>query len=78
MWRRDESDPSLARPQQVSLSYIECDRWLAAEEQVDNVPLAPTLCEWLRVFTNENFKPEEPRRRRAASFVNPPERDQPA
>jgi hypothetical protein len=75
MWRLDEADPSLAMPQQVSVSYIEADRWMAAEERVDNVPLADALCEWLRVFTNENFKPEQPRRQRTASFLSPQERD---
>ncbi len=75
MWRLDETDPSLALPQAVSVSYIEGDRWMAAEERVDNVPLADELCEWLRVFTNANFKPEQPRRQRTASFLSPQERD---
>lgn len=75
MWRLDESDPSLALPQAVSVSYIEGDRWMAAEERVDNVPLADTLCEWLRVFTNANFRPDQPRRQRTASFLSPQERD---
>ena len=39
LWRRDEEDASLTRPVAVSLSYIEADRWLCAEEKVDNVPL---------------------------------------
>jgi hypothetical protein len=76
VWRHDEDDPALAAPQAVSLSYIEADRWLAAEERVDNVPLADELCEWLRVFTNENFRPEMPRRQRAMSFLSPQERDE--
>lgn len=74
MWRIDESDPSLARPQAVSLSYIEADRWLSAEERVDNVPLSDDLREWLRVYTNEHFKPEATRRQRAQSFLSPAER----
>ena len=75
MWRRDESDPSLALPQAVSVSYIEGDRWMSAEEHVDNVPLADPLCEWLRVFTNGNFRPDPPRKQRTASFLSPQERD---
>lgn len=75
MWRPDEDDPSVARPHAVSVSYIEADRWMAAEERVDNLPLADELCEWLRVFTNENFKPEQARRQRASSFLSPQERD---
>lgn len=78
MWRVDENDPSLALPQAVSVSYIEGDRWMAAEERVDNVPLADPLCEWLRLFTNEHFRPESPRRQRATSFLSPQEREQAA
>lgn len=75
-WRVDENDPLMARPEQVSVSYIECDRWMAAEERVDNLTLPDPLCEWLRVFTNDHFRPELPRRQRAASFLSPQERDQ--
>jgi hypothetical protein len=74
-WRTEESDPSLARPAQVSLSYIVADRWLSADEKVDKVPLPPELCEWLRQYTNANFQPDEPRRQRAQSFLSPAERD---
>lgn len=75
-WRLDEADPLLARPLMVSVSYIECDRWMAAEEHVDSLPLPDPLCEWLRVFTNAHFKPDPPRRQRAQSFLTPQERDQ--
>lgn len=76
MWRPDETDPLMARPQVVSVSYIECDRWMAAEERVDSLPLPDPLCEWLRLFTNEHFRPDGPRRQRAQSFLSPQERDQ--
>lgn len=75
MWRIVEHDALMARPQVVSVSYIECDRWMAAEERVDNLPLPDPLCEWLRVFTNEHFKPDGPRRQRAQSFLTPQERE---
>ena len=75
MWRIDELDPLMARPEIVSVSYIECDRWMAAEERVDNLPLPDALCEWLRLFTNEHFKPDGPRRQRAQSFLTPQERE---
>ena len=78
MWRIDEDDPLMARPHVVSVSYIECDRWMAAEERVDNLPLPDPLCEWLRLFTNEHFKPDAPRRQRANSFLSPAERDRQA
>ena len=74
-WRAVEGDASLVRPVAVSVSYIEADRWLSAEEKVDNVPLHDDLCEWLRLFTNEHFKVEEPRRQRAQSFLSPEERE---
>lgn len=75
MWRLHEDDPLQASPQQVSVSYIECDRWMSAEEKVDNVPLPDPLCEWLRLFTNANFRPEQKRKQRANSFLSPEERD---
>ena len=77
-WRVDDADPSMARPLAVSVSYIEADRWLAAEEKVDNLPLPAELCEWLRVFTNEHFKPDGARRQRAQSFLSPEERERQA
>jgi hypothetical protein len=75
MWRLDEDDPLMAVPQQVSVSYIECDRWMSAEERVDNLPLPDALCEWLRLFTNQHFRPEQKRKQRADSFLSPQERD---
>jgi Protein of unknown function (DUF3305) len=75
LWRRDEEDASLTRPVAVSLSYIEADRWLCAEEKVDNVPLQDDVREWLRVFTNEHYKIEQPRKQRAQSFLSPEERE---
>lgn len=75
MWRPEPDNPLLASPQQVSVSYIECDRWMAAEERVDSLPLPDPLCEWLRLFTNEHFRPDGPRRQRAQSFLSPQERD---
>lgn len=75
MWRLDEDDPTLARPMTVSVSYIECDRWMAAEERVENVTLPDPLCEWLRLYTNAHFKPDQPRRQRAMSFLSPEQRD---
>jgi Protein of unknown function (DUF3305) len=78
MWQLDDGDPSVARPGGVSLSYIMSDRWLSADEKVDTVPLPGEIEEWLRVFTNEHFKLDEPRRQRAQSFLSPQEREQQA
>ena len=74
MWRIDEFDPSVARPERVSLSYIEADRWMSAEERVDNVPLSADLTEWLQAFTDAHFKPEAERRQRPQSFLRPEDR----
>jgi NADH:ubiquinone oxidoreductase subunit len=74
MWRIDEDDPSIARPEAVSLSYIEADRWMSAEERVDNVPLPAGLRTWLQAYTDEHFKPEATQRRRPQSFLSPKDR----
>ena len=47
-WREDAADPSRVEITAVSLSGIEADRLLTAEERVENLPLEPELCEWLR------------------------------
>jgi len=48
---------------------------LFAGEQVESVPLAPELCQWLQAYTNEHFVPEETRKVRAMSFLTPEERE---
>ena len=78
MWQLNEGDASMARPGGVSLSYIMSDRWLSTDEKVDTVPLPGDVEEWLRVFTNANFKVDEPRRQRAQSFISPEERQRQA
>ena len=59
----------------ASVSYIEADRRLFAGEQVESVPLAPELCQWLQAYTNDHFVPEETRKVRAMSFLTPEERE---
>ena len=73
-WVEDEVDPSRVEVTAVSVSYIEADRRLTAEERVENLPLEPELCEWLRLFTNEHFRPDTGRKVRAQSFLSPEER----
>ncbi len=75
-WVPTEDDPSQVQVTGVSLSYIEADRRMTAEEVVENLPLEPELCEWLRVFTNAHFRPDTGRKVRAMSFLSPEERDQ--
>jgi hypothetical protein len=74
-WLADGADPSMLNVSAVSLSYIEADRRMTAEEVVENLPLDPELCEWLRVFTNEHFRPDTGRKQRAMSFLSPQERE---
>jgi hypothetical protein len=77
LWRVAEDDPSMAAPVAVSVSYIEADRWMSAEEKVDIVPLPDELCEWLRLYTNEHFRPDTGgRKHRAQSFRKPEDRAQ--
>ena len=73
-WRPNEQDLTQVEVTAVSVSYIEADRRMFAEEQVESVPLPPELCEWLQDFTNQHFKPESARKVRAQSFLNAEER----
>ncbi|MGB4114960.1 MAG: DUF3305 domain-containing protein [Polaromonas sp.] len=73
-WRPDEQDPSQVEVTAVSLSYIEADRRMFAEEHLESVPLPPELCEWLQAFTNQHFKPDSARKVRAQSFLKADER----
>ena len=77
-WLPDEADPSMLQLTGVSLSYIEADRRMTAEEVVENVPLDPELCAWLQAFTNTHFKPDTGRKVRAMSFLSPEERERQA
>jgi len=74
-YRPMDDDESMREVTATSVSYIEADRRLFAGEQVESVPLAPELCEWLQGFTNEHFVPEEARKVRAMSFLSPEERE---
>lgn len=74
MWRTDHSDPSMAWPEIVTLSYNEAGRWLDAQERVDNVPLDPAVQSALQVFVDLNYRPEPKKRKRPASFVAPESR----
>jgi hypothetical protein len=77
-WLPDDADLSRVTITAVSLSYIEADRRMSAEERVDNLPLPPELCEWLQAFTNANFRPDEGRKVRAQSFLSPEQRERQA
>lgn len=74
-WVIDEGRESMPTLTAVSVSYVEADRRMASEEHVETVALAPELCEWLRLFTNEHYRPETRRKVRAMSFLSPEERE---
>jgi len=74
-YRAVDDDESMMEVTAASVSYIEADRRLFAGEQVESVPLAPELCQWLQAYTNEHFVPEETRKVRAMSFLTPEERE---
>jgi hypothetical protein len=75
-WVAHDTDVSMVKVTGVSMSYIEADRRMTAEEVVENISLEPELCEWLRVFTNTHFRPDTGRKVRAMSFLTPEEREQ--
>ena len=74
MWRIDDDDASIARPETVSVSYTEAGRWLDAQERVDNVPLPADLAAWLAAYTDAHYRPEPKKRRRPQSFLPPDQR----
>ena len=43
----------------MSVSYIEADRRMTAEERVENVPLDDELCEWLRAVHQRALSPRQ-------------------
>lgn len=74
MWRTDHADPSQAWPENVSLSYNECGRWLDAQERVDNCPLDESVRAALQEYVDIHYRPEPKKRKRPASFVDPEKR----
>ena len=74
MWRRSETEPPLATPERVTLSYNEAGRMLDAQEQVDNLPVPAEVREWLQAYADAHYRPEPKQRRRPASVRAPDER----
>lgn len=68
MWRIDDTDPSRAWPELVTLSYNEAGRLLDAQERVDTVPLPADVAQWLQAYTDTHYRPEPKQRKRPASF----------
>jgi hypothetical protein len=74
IWRVDDSDPPVARPEEVTLSYNEAGRRMESEDRVDSLPLPEPLREWLQRFADAHYRPEPKRRKRPASFQSPDRR----
>jgi hypothetical protein len=72
LWRMEEeaalSDEPIARPEMVSLSYIDAGRWLDAQETVEQLPAPAPVVAWLRAFVDEHYVAEPKRRKRPESF----------
>ena len=63
MWRLfDDGAMPAARPVLVTVSYNEAGRFMDGGEQVDGVPMLPSIAEWIRAFVDVHYKPE-PRRK---------------
>jgi hypothetical protein len=63
MWRFfDDGAMPRARPVLVTVSYNEAGRFMDGGEQVDGVPMLPTIADWMRAFVAVHYKPE-PRRK---------------
>jgi len=72
LWRMEEeatlSEESIARPEIVSLSYVDAGRWLDAQETVEQVPAPAAVIQWLQSFVDQHRDSEPRRRRRPESF----------
>lgn len=63
MWRLfDDGAMPHARPVIVTVSYNEAGRFMDGGEQVEGVPMLPSIAEWMRAFVDRHYKPE-PRRK---------------
>jgi hypothetical protein len=74
MWRMSETEPPVATPERVTLSYHEAGRLLDAQERVDNRPLPPDVRAWLQAYNDEHHRPEVKKRQRPVSFRAPQDR----
>ena len=72
LWRMEEeaniSDEPIAKPEMVSLSYVDAGRWLDAQETVEQVPAPADVVAWVQSFVEEYLVEEPKRRKRPESF----------
>jgi hypothetical protein len=75
MWRMfDDGALPPARPVLVTVSYNEAGRFMDGGEQVEGVPMVPSIADWMRPFIAQHYKPEPRRKVRR----NDPLADEPA
>jgi hypothetical protein len=72
LWRMEEeasvAPQPIARPEVVSLSYVDAGRWLDAQETVEQVAAPAPVVAWLQAFVDEHHVSEPKRRKRPESF----------
>ncbi len=72
LWRMEEqasvAPEPLARPEMVTLSYVDAGRWLDAQETVEQVAAPAAVVAWLQAFVAEHRVIEPKRRSRPESF----------
>ena len=72
LWRMEDeasvADEPIAKPEMVSLSYVDAGRWLDAQETVEQVSAPADVVDWLRAFVLEHRVEEPKRRKRPESF----------
>ena len=71
LWRMQETR---AVPHYVTVSYDEASRWMDGGAQVDAVPMPAAMCDWVRAFVEQHYRPEPKKRMRPQSFLSPRER----
>lgn len=69
---RMEEDKAV--PQYVTASYYEASRWMDGGAQVDRVHMPSELVAWARAWVEKNYRPEQKKRIKPRSFVNPRDR----
>ena len=72
LWRMEEqasvAQEPIARPEMVTLSYVDAGRWLDAQETVEQVAAPAAVVAWLRAFVDAHPVAEARQRRRPQSF----------
>jgi hypothetical protein len=71
LWRMEAGR---AVPYYVTVSYDEASRWMDGGAQVDPVVMPDAMCDWVREFVEQHYRPEPKKRMRPQSFLAPGDR----